>query len=123
MTLKRRKPLNPIGGTGRLSEARLSKQLGGRLTPASGAMLGAKGDIDLGSVLMEAKSTISETMALKFDWLSKISQEARNVGKTPALAVSFVNQQGKPWMDGDWVMLPRHVFKEILDGHGVQESE
>jgi hypothetical protein len=123
MTLKRRKPVNPIGHAGRLSEKRLGKQLGGRLTPASGAMLGAKGDIDLGSVLLEAKSTILDSLSVKFDWLDKISKEARSVGKTPALAISFVGVSGKPWPDGEWVMLPRDVFKEIVDGHAVQEGE
>ena len=86
-------------------------------------MLGAKGDIDLGPVLLEAKSTISDSLALKFDWLAKIADEARRVGKTPALAVSFVSGRGVPFPDGEWVMLPRDVFKEIVDGHVVQEGE
>jgi len=119
----RRKPINPIGHTGRLSEKRLGKTLGGRMTPASGAMLGAKGDIDLGSVLLEAKSTISDSLSLKFDWLAKISDEARRFGKTPALAISFVSGRGVAFPDGEWVMLPRDVFQEILDAHAVQKGE
>ena len=122
MSLKRRKPLNPIGGIGRLSETRLAKQLGGRLTPASGALF-SKGDIDLGPVLLEAKSTIKDSLSVKFDWLSKIAQEARNVGKTPALAISFVAVSGKAWPDGEWVCLPRQAFEEILNGDALQEGE
>ena len=38
-----------IGKAGRKSEERLVKQLGARARPASGAMPGAKGDIDLGA--------------------------------------------------------------------------
>jgi hypothetical protein len=123
MSLKRKKPINPIGHAGRLSEARLAKKLGGKAQPASGAMLGAKGDIDLGPVLLEAKSTISDSLSVKFDWLAKIAQEARNVGKTPALAISFIALSGKAWPDGEWVALPRHVFQELLDEHGVQKGE
>ena len=121
--LKRRKPINPIGHAGRLSEKRLGKALGGRLTPASGAMLGAKGDIDLGPVLLEAKSTINDSLALQYAWLAKIAKEALSLGKTPALAVSFVSEQGGVYPFGDWVMMPRDVFKEIVDGHVVQEGE
>ena len=121
--LKRKKPINPIGHAGRLSEARLAKNLGAKAQPAYGAMLGAKGDIDLGPVLLEAKSTISDSMSLQFVWLHKIADEARRAGKTPAVAISFVTQLGKSYMDGEWVMLPRDVFKEIVDGHVVQEGE
>jgi hypothetical protein len=58
-------------------------------------------------VLMEAKSTTSNSIGLKLAWLIKIAGEARMVGKTPALAISFVNEQGVPYKDGDWILLRR----------------
>ncbi|MFI5102878.1 MAG: hypothetical protein ACHP9V_05855 [Terriglobales bacterium] len=116
--LRTKKPSNPIGRTGRLSEKRLAKKLGGRQTPASGAMIGAKGDISFEKLLMEAKSTTNDSMSLKFEWLAKIAAEARNMGKTPALAVSFVTPTGHDWPDGDWVMVPMDVFKELFDVRG-----
>jgi hypothetical protein len=95
-----------IGKAGRASEKRLAHQLGGRLRPASGAMEGAKGDIDLGTVLMEAKSSRRESLTVKLDWLLKITKEARTEGKSPALSVSFVMEDGRPRPDGQWVLIP-----------------
>jgi hypothetical protein len=77
-------------------------------------MPGAKGDIDLGQVLLEAKSTTQASMGVKLDWLLKIAREARAEGKSPALSVSFVDPQGQPSLDGEWVMIPMHRFKEML---------
>ena len=109
-----RRSQHKIGKPGRRSEQRLNRELGGRARPASGAMEGAKGDIDLGPVLLEAKSTTNASMALKHSWLVKIGKEARSEGKTPALAVSFINPDGSPIMDGEWVLVPRHKFEEMV---------
>ena len=108
-----RRNQHKIGKAGRKSEQRLVKSLGGRGRPASGAMEGAKGDIALGAVLLEAKSTTNESIALKHAWLVKIGKEARSEGKMPALAVSFIKADGIPVMDGEWVLIPMHKFKEI----------
>jgi Holliday junction resolvase len=111
----RRREEHKIGKAGRASEKRLIKQLGGRGRPASGAMVGAKGDIDLGTVLLEAKSTTSASISVKHDWLAKIAHEARSEGKTPALSISFVGVGGGPaFHDGEWVMIPRYKFEEML---------
>ena len=114
----KRKQQHKIGRSGRRSEARLTKDLGGRARPASGAMPGAKGDIDLGGVLMEAKSTTQESMGVKLAWLLKIAREARAEGKTPALALSFVNEEGSALLDGDWAIVPMYKFKEMFDWLG-----
>ena len=57
-----RRQQHRIGKSGTKSEKRLSKDLGARLRPASGAMEGAKGDMTIGECLIEAKSTINATM-------------------------------------------------------------
>lgn len=108
-----RRAQHRIGKSGRKSEERLARQLGGRTRPASGAMEGAKGDIVLGEHLLEAKSTTQASMGVKHSWLAKIAKEARSEGKMPALAVSFINPDGNPVMDGEWVMIPLHRFKEL----------
>lgn len=110
----KRKSTHKIGKAGRKSEQRLTRQLGGRARPASGAMEGAKGDIDLGTVLLEAKSTTGHSISVKHSWLAKIGKEARSEGKLPALSLSFINEDGSPVMDGEWVMIPMHKFKELL---------
>ena len=108
-----RKQQHRIGRAGRKSEKRLTKMLRGRETAASGA-LGDKGDIDLGPALVEAKSTTQESLGVKMAWLAKIAREARAVGKSPALAISFVNEDGSAAMDGEWIMIPLYKFQELL---------
>lgn len=109
----RRAQARPVGAAGTAAEKRLAKRVGGRQTPASGAMVGAKGDVMLSSMLVEAKSSTRDSLGLKLDWLAKIAGEARNAGKTPALAVTFVTGDGRPRPNGAWVMLPESVFLEL----------
>jgi hypothetical protein len=109
----KRRDKHLIGATGRASEKRLTRDLGGRARPASGAMEGAKGDISLGAVLLEAKSTINSSFALKLEWLLKIAREARSEGSMPALAVSFITPDGRPVLDGEWCLIPMHKFREL----------
>lgn len=111
-----RRAKHAIGQQGRASEKKLAKQLGVRARPASGAMEGAKGDIPVGRTLMEAKSTTNDSMSVKLDWLAKIGHEARSEGKTPALSVTFVDGTGAPKRDGQWVLVPLHVWNEHMRG-------
>jgi hypothetical protein len=104
-----------IGDAGRASEKRLGKKMGGRLRPVSGAMTGAKGDIDLGDVLMEAKSTITDSLTVHFAWLAKIEGEALRAGKKPALGISFTKMSGASWPGGDWVCVPLADFLELMN--------
>ena len=110
----RRKQGEPIGAAGRASEKQLTRQLGGKARPASGAMEGAKGDIDLDSILLEAKSTVKDGMRVQLDWLAKISREARSEGKKPAVTLSFSHPNGQPRVDGQWVLVPLHYWNERL---------
>lgn len=109
-------PKKNIGTTGRMSEKRVAKSLNGRLTPASGALSGAKGDIHLTDYLVEAKATEKDSMSVKLAWLTKIAAEARSEGKEPALSISFVTGDGRPVFDGEWVAVPKSVFEEMTRG-------
>lgn len=109
----KRQATHAIGKAGRASEKRLAKSLGGRARPGSGAMDGAKGDIEIGEFLLEAKSTTGKSMSISFEWLAKIGREARREGKTPALAIAFVTEDGRSVTDGEWVLVPMHLFKEL----------
>jgi hypothetical protein len=91
----------------------LGKTFGARQTAASGAMDGFKGDITLNKFLLEAKSTTNDSMGLKFEWLVKIAKEAQQIGKHPALSVSFVKGSGEALPRGDWVMIPATLFREL----------
>lgn len=100
------------------SEKRLAKDLGGRLQMASGALAHAKSDILLGDFRIEAKSTNGESLALKRAWLEKISREAQSSGQTPALTISFVDNEGRAVMhtNSEWVAIPMWKFKEMIGG-------
>lgn len=99
--------------TGTQAEKRTAKRLKATLTPASGALDGAKGDMSLGLWLLENKSTVNFSVSLKLDWLLKISQEALEKGKYPALCIQFTHQSGLPRNGGSWVLMPESVFKEL----------
>ena len=103
-----------IGVTGRASEKRLSNSMGGRLRPASGAMDGAKGDFTVAGSLVEAKSTTGRSIALKYSWLAKIVKEAIAERRRPAVAISFVTENGLPERDGDWVLIRMSDYKRFL---------
>ena len=102
-----------IGVSGREAERKSAKRLGARLTPNSGAMTGAKGDMSLGDFLIEAKSTVADSVGLKLDWLAKISGEAAATGRKPALSVTFTRPDGTPVRHGKWVLVPETVFAEL----------
>lgn len=103
-------------GHGTRAEAHTSKRLGGKLTPASGAMEGVKGDIRVGhELLVEHKATIHDSMTVPLDWFAKIAKEALQAGRVPAVAINFTTANGKPRRDGSWVAIPEWLFKELLD--------
>ncbi len=99
---------------GQKAEKRTAKRLGGQVRRGSGAIEGYKGDITLHDFLVENKTTIHRSFSLKLDWLDKISLEAREEGRVPALAVQFVDSEGNPVRHGRWVMVPEDEFKEMV---------
>lgn len=101
-----------IGDVGRAAEKRMANDLKARLRPASGAMQGAKGDMTSGKVLIEAKSTVNDSLGLKHAWLAKIAKESRDLGMMPALAVNFTDGTGRPVQNGAWVLIRRSDFVE-----------
>ena len=100
---------------GQKSERKTAKRLGGTTRPGSGAVAGAKGDILLSDYLVENKSTEHKSISLKLEWLDKISVEAREEGKVPALSIQFVDKQGNSKKRGRWVMIPESDFKEVTE--------
>ena len=101
---------------GRLAESKLAKRLGGRCTVLSGGgNIQDKGDISTNERLIEVKSTTRNSIKIPLDWLRKITAEANDVAKTPALAVQFVNYSGEPVRNGSWIMIPEYSFKDLMD--------
>lgn len=106
------------GFHGRKAEESLAKRLKGQQQPGSGALDGAKGDVkkDTSSLrfLIESKATLDKSMGLQRDWLFKIYQEALEQNRIPALAIAFTNEAGKSEKRERWVMVPEHIWNEIV---------
>ena len=98
---------------GQKSERKTAKRLGGTTRPGSGAVDGAKGDINLTEFLVENKCTEHASISLKLSWLDKISLEAREEGKAPALSIQFVDKQGNSKKRARWVLIPEDEFDDL----------
>ncbi len=112
--------LRLIGTAGRKSEKRLAKTMGGTLRPNSGAVQGAKGDIVVGDTLVEAKSTTGRAIRVEHAWLGKISQEARDAGKTPLCTLSFSSEDGRPVPNGEWVCMRLSDYQYLKEKAGQE---
>lgn len=102
-----------IGHVGRKAEDKTAKRQRGRQTRASGAMAHGKGDIVLDDFLCENKSTQAGSLTIPHRWLAKISREALEQKKKPALTVQFTDGMGNPEKFGNWVMIPETVFEAV----------
>lgn len=113
------------GNSGGRAETKHAKKIGAKLTPVSGALRGAKGDMILGAqvmpVMVEVKSTQADQLALKYGWLRKVAEEARLQNKTPALSVLFTMNSGETREYGSWTMVPTDVFQRLVK-NAVPES-
>lgn len=103
---------------GQKAEKKTGKRLGGKVRAGSGSVEGYKGDVELPDYLVENKTTVNKSLSLKEDWLTKISVEAREAGRVPAVAIQFVDSQGNSRRFGRWVMIPEENFKEMVDTNG-----
>jgi len=70
-------------------ERQTAEDFGGRVTPASGALWGAKGDVATSMEMVENKRTDGTQITLKRDWLDKIFSEAVAAGKVPYLEIEI----------------------------------
>lgn len=91
--------------------------LGGRVTPASGALGWAKGDVDgvrAGHVelLVECKRSEGPGLRVEVKWLDKVTREAhQRPGREPALALRL---EATTLAEKDWVAVPRSLFERLL---------
>lgn len=104
----------PPNRMSREQEERVAEELGGRRRPASGSRPGQKGDVAVKScdLLIEAKSTKCNSIAIHATWLRRITMQARGEGKQPALAITLDGLG--PEVEHDWMLLPMSVAKELL---------
>ena len=99
---------------GQRAEKKTAKRIAGRANPGSGSIEGLKGDITLPEFLVENKCTEHKSISLKHSWLEKITREARQVGKAPAVTIQFVDKLGNPIAYGRWALIPEDEFKDVI---------
>lgn len=102
------------GRHGRLAEVHVAKRIGGKTTIGSGNLDGDKGDIKVEDFLMEVKTTNTASLVLHRQWLLKIYQEALEKNKKPALAINFVDDNGKSERRERWVAIPEWLWVELF---------
>ena len=92
-----------------LQEAQVSKRIGGRRTPNSGATAFIKGDIQTKSFIIECKTCTEarESISIKKEWLDKLKKEMMANGKTNfALFFNF----GGIYSDENYVIIKEKDF-------------
>ena len=92
-------------------EDQVAKSLGGKTTKNSGATLFQKGDLTLDKWLIEAKTKTShsESMSIKKEWLSKNLSESLFMGKKyNALVFNFGPDED------NYYIIDEHLFKELV---------
>ena len=72
-------------------ETQAASMVGGRRHAGSGSMDGLKSDASSDRYQIEAKQTKHEQIALKLEWLKKISYEAFGKAKVPFVHIRFLN--------------------------------
>lgn len=89
-------------------EKNLAKLMKGRVTPASGAMWGAKGDVRSEKYLIECKTTAKASFAITQKHWEKIQNEALHDG----LRIPILNVQ---LLDGsiDLIVMSKDDFLEL----------
>jgi hypothetical protein len=100
---------------GAKAEERARKRLRGQAMPASGALPGAKGDYNLPEFKVDVKATQKATRSISMIELQKITHEAANEGRTPALQIVFAEGNGQPRPNGSWMVIPEWAFKELTE--------
>ena len=96
---------------GQKSEIAFTKRIGGRRQPRSGGILGFPGDTVKGRWLIEQKSTVKKSIAVKLEYLEKIHEAALRHGKLPALAIIF--NRPKPQTSPTWICIPETLWESM----------
>ena len=80
----------------------------GKRQRGSGSGPTHKGDVKADRFLIENKITSHNSLAVKYEWLEKITREARAVGKVPMLGFGFAIQSAGYSIGAelDWAAIP-----------------
>lgn len=94
-------------------EARVAVKLGGEVQRGSGNQPHKRGDVKARELLVECKTTEARSIRVEAKWLEKITREALEAGKEPALNIEI--QKVKPGTPRDWTMVPTEMLNDLMD--------
>jgi len=92
----------------------------GRRVPASGALPGMPGDVEVFRFLLEAKRTDGAGLYLSDKKIEKAEEEAAGRAMVPGLAHEL---EGKKRGRQRWVTIPEDVFYALLDAVGGEAEK
>jgi hypothetical protein len=93
-------------------EREVAQALGGKCTPASGA-LDVKGDVRITSIArVECKTTANKSFSVTREIIQKIEDAAIGSGEVPALVVEFISSNGAP--ESSVAVVPMWVLQSII---------
>jgi hypothetical protein len=96
-------------------ERATAERLGGETQRGSGATERHKGDVKTDDLLVENKTTEKASIRVEGKWLAKISGEARNAGRIPAVEIE-IRGIDDPLCEKQWVMVPASEFAKLVEG-------
>ena len=99
------------------TEKTQAKKLGAFKTPVSGAIDGLKGDYVVDDFLFDSKETSKASISLSVKDFAKVTREAHQAGKHPALTLKVPLVPGT--VSQEWVAIPLDVFSEMLEKYGL----
>ena len=85
--------------------------------PNSGAIDGMKGDYVVGDFLFDSKESSTVSVKLTTRDFTKITREANQAGKHPALTIKLSVLPST--VPNEWVAVPIDVFSELLEKYGL----
>lgn len=93
-------------------EKSVAKKLNGITTPNSGATQFAKGDLKLDDFLVECKTktTHSDSISIKKEWLEKVDKESLFMGKPYSALIFNFGPDEK-----NYVIIDENLFKDLID--------
>ena len=93
-------------------EKKVAKNLNGKVQKNSGATPYQKGDVSLEKYLIECKTktTHSESINIKKEWLEKLDREALFMGKPNSALIFNFGLDEK-----NYVIISEDLFKELID--------
>lgn len=97
-----------------LQEKRVANELGGKVTPASGALWGAKGDVKSDLFLAECKTTEKPAYPLTLKTWTKISKEALKENFClPVMSIDLCDGKDKMAVVDYYDIAESKLFKEL----------